>query len=56
MTTQQKIEAAEKRIYELISLLNSWEETESRLINVTDGSKRVSYYQLCKFNKPKLNT
>ena len=52
MNTREKIEAAEKRIYELISLLDSWERDESRLINVTDGSKRVRYYALHHGTKP----
>ena len=52
MTREQRIEAAQKRIWELISLLNSWEKEESRLINVTDGSKRVRYYELREGTKP----
>ncbi len=52
MNTREKIEAAEKRIWELISLLNSWEKEESRLINVTDGSKRIRYYELRQGTKP----
>jgi hypothetical protein len=52
MTKEQRIEAAEKRIYELIYLLNSWEKDESRLFNVTDGSKRVRYYALHRGTKP----
>ncbi len=46
----QKI-AAEKRIWELISLLNTWEKENP--IPVTDGSEKIFYYQLAKFTKPK---
>ena len=52
MNKQEKMQAAKKRIYELIFLLNSWEEP----IQVTDGSERIVDWQLNKFTKKKNET
>ena len=51
MTKQEKIQAAEKRIRELIFLLNSWEDP----IEVSDGSKRRVDWQLNRFTKKEQN-